>query len=210
MKRIIIAILMVLILSNIAYAAKPNIGADQLRLDSGLVDTDGSLKVYSKSEVNATIENAILTKANTADVYTKTEVDNKSTLIYVDNMASGNYTGEVIIDAVAASLAQYSAVYLSSSGFNLAKGDAAATLPAIGIILETGTGNKKVLTKGVIKNAAWSFTKGDLIYISNATAGALTATKPTTVGNRINIIGTALDTNVIFVNPSTTFIEVGE
>jgi hypothetical protein len=52
MKRILIAILMVLILSNIAYAAKPNIGADQLRLDSGLIDTDGSLKVYTKAEVD--------------------------------------------------------------------------------------------------------------------------------------------------------------
>jgi hypothetical protein len=87
MKRILIAILMVLILSNIAYAAKPNIGADQLRLDSGLIDTDGSLKVYSKSEVDTKIS------GNSGIAATISGTEQTIEVTYTTNLTAGTFAG---------------------------------------------------------------------------------------------------------------------
>jgi hypothetical protein len=92
MKRILIAILMVLILSNIAYAAKPNIGADQLRLDSGLVDTDGSLKVYTKAEVDSMVGGGSVSGGgNLATLIAGTEQTVEVT--YRDVMTAGTFAG---------------------------------------------------------------------------------------------------------------------
>ncbi|HNQ19424.1 MAG TPA: hypothetical protein PKI46_00015 [Bacteroidales bacterium] len=76
MKRILIAILMILSFYNIAYAAKPKVGADQLKAATGLINTDGSLKVYTKDEIDSGTA-PIALKANSTDVYTKSEVDAK-------------------------------------------------------------------------------------------------------------------------------------
>lgn len=80
------------------------------------------------------------------------------------------------------------AVYLSggvgASGtgtVGLAKADAIATMPAFGIALEDMANNAfgRVLAAGKIEDVNTSaFLEGDILYISAATAGALTATKP--------------------------------
>jgi hypothetical protein len=127
---------------------------------------------------------------------------------YPLNMIDGEYTGEVIIDSIETSMTAYTAVYYGSSGFANAKADADATLPAIGLILETGTGNKKVLIKGIVRNDAWDWTKGSTIYVSTATAGALTSTKPSASGNRVNVVGYALSSDEVFVFPSNIFWEL--
>lgn len=123
-------------------------------------------------------------------------------------MADGAYTGEVIIDTVAASQTVYNVVYSSSTGWAAAKADADSTLPALGMALETGTGDKKILLRGIVKNTSWNFTKGNLIYVSTATAGAVTAVKPSATGNRVQIIGVALSANVILFNPTSLWIEI--
>jgi len=123
-------------------------------------------------------------------------------------MANGDFTGEVVIATMSASQTQYNAVYMKSDGWAAAKADADGTLPALGIALETGTGTKMVLTKGFVRNTSWSFTKGNLIYVSTTTAGAITGTKPSTTGNRIQVIGVAFGTDILYVCPDPTFIEI--
>lgn len=126
---------------------------------------------------------------------------------YPANMANGDYTGEVIVATVSTSQTQYNAVYMKSDGWAAAKADAYTTLPAIGIILEAGTGSKKVLTKGIVKNTSWSFTQGARVYVSAATAGAITTTAPSTTGQLVQIIGIALSADTLYVCPDSTCVE---
>jgi hypothetical protein len=123
----------------------------------------------------------------------------------VDNLG---YTGITSTETMAADCAVGDVLYLSSTGYNKAKADADATLPCCAMCLETGTGSKKVLRVGFIKNTAWSFTVGAQVYVSTATAGAITATKPVTTGNRINPVGVAVAADTIWFNPTPVFVEV--
>ncbi len=74
--------------------------------------------------------------------------------------------------------------------------------------VEIGTGNRKLLKSGYVRNDAWNWTKGQLLYVSPATAGLITATKPTTAGQRIQIVGYAVSPDVIYFNPDYTWIEI--
>lgn len=116
----------------------------------------------------------------------------------ISTMLNGDYTGEVIVDGMAASATVGQCLYLASGGWTIAKADAIATLPALGLCVETGTGNRKVLTHGFIRNTSWSFTKGNRIYVSPSTAGAITATRPSTGGQFIQAIGVALSADVVY------------
>ncbi len=91
-------------------------------------------------------------------------------------------------------LAQYNAVYIKSDGkIWKAKADSQTTLPAIGILPEAITSgvDGKIRTFGWITNAGWSWTPGQKLYVSSATAGAITATKPTAYPQVIGIAKTA-------------------
>lgn len=124
------------------------------------------------------------------------------------NLADTEYSGFTLVDTMAASCSVYDVLYKSSSGWNKAKADADSTLPAFGMCLETGTGERELLLRGCIRNNSWNWTEGNLIYVSTATAGAITATKPSTTGNRIQIVGVALDADTIYFDPNSTWIEI--
>lgn len=120
----------------------------------------------------------------------------------------GTVIGEWAVATMAASCAVYDVVYMSSSGYNKAKGDADSTLPSVGMCIETGTGARKVLKKGYVKNNSWSWTAGQLLYVSPSTAGAITSTLPSTAGNRVQVIGYAEAPTIIYFNPDYTFLQV--
>jgi len=140
-------------------------------------------------------------------------VYNKSapSTIYKSSMHDGEYTGEVLIDTMAASSDLYKALYLSPSGWNKAIASSIeVNLPCLGICVETGTGDRKILTKGYIKNNSWDFSAKGLLYLSPITSGEITIAKPTAVGQIIQVLGLALGSDEIYFNPSTTYIEIGE
>lgn len=118
------------------------------------------------------------------------------------------YVGITSTETMAVSCSVGDALYLKSTGYDKAKADADTTLPCCAMCLETGTGSKKVLKVGFIKNTSWNFTVGAQIYVSAATAGAVTATKPETEGNRINPVGVAVAADTIWFNPTPVFVEV--
>ena len=72
-------------------------------------------------------------------------------------------------------------------------------MPCIALALEEGTGYRKVLWNGIIRKDSWSWTPGDIIYVSTVD-GALTNTKPTISGSWVQVIGVAIATNVINFN----------
>ena len=89
-----------------------------------------------------------------------------------------------------------------------ADASAYATARVIGIapaaISDTATGT--VLLHGFIRDDTWGWTTGSTLYASE-TAGAMTHTAPTTDGAFVQVVGVALEPDVVYINPSMDVIE---
>ena len=96
-------------------------------------------------------------------------------------------------------------VYLHTDGkWYPARANAEATSAGdIAIALDTAAANGtgRVLQLGYVANSAWALTPGGAVYISPATAGALTQTKPST-GNVVRAIGYATSATAIHIDPT--------
>ncbi len=96
-------------------------------------------------------------------------------------------------------------VYLHTDGkWYPARANAEATSAGdIAIALDTAAANGtgRVLQLGYVANSAWTLTPGGAVYISPATAGALTQTKPST-GNVVRAIGYATSATAIHIDPT--------
>ena len=90
----------------------------------------------------------------------------------------------------------------------LAKADAAATTPAMGIALESkGDGEAcLVLIMGYIRDDTWNFTATE-VYLSDTTAGGVLSTAPDTEGDQVQRIGIAFHADKMFFYPS---YDIGE
>lgn len=114
--------------------------------------------------------------------------------------ADHTWYGDASDEMVAEDGSLFDALYHDSTGLKKAKGDAAGTMPCNCIRLETGTSARLTMQEGYIKDNSWSWTVGDLLWVSADTAGLITATKPADVGDRVQCIGYAVATNIIYVN----------
>jgi uncharacterized protein (TIGR02145 family) len=100
------------------------------------------------------------------------------------------------------------ALFMASDGnYEEANADGVATMPCVALALETGTGNKKVMLQGYIRNNSWTWTPGGLIFVS-PTTGVLTQIKPTVTGQQVQIVGYAVKSNTLFFNPNLMLIEL--
>jgi len=100
------------------------------------------------------------------------------------------------------------ALYIASDGnYEEADADAVTTMPCVALALETGTGNKKILLQGYIRNNSWTWTPGGQIFIS-PTTGLLTQTSPSVAGQQVQIVGYAIKSNTVFFNPNFMLIEL--
>lgn len=87
-----------------------------------------------------------------------------------------------------------------------AKGDAAATMPCMAVALESGTGQKKLLKKGFIRDDSWSWTVGAWIYASYSSTGGWTQSKASSTGEIQQKVGFAYRSNIMFFNPSKSVL----
>lgn len=93
--------------------------------------------------------------------------------------------------------------YLKSDGkWWKAKADAEATSAGeIGLVLDAGSSGR-ILKLGYRENSAWTWTPGSPIYLSAATAGGLTQTRPQGIGNVAREIGSAASATLIYFAPT--------
>jgi hypothetical protein len=119
--------------------------------------------------------------------------------------------GVVIGFDSAGSVSAGDAVYINSSG-KVAQANAqvgSVTDPVIGIATNAGASDGDdvyVLTHGIWRMDAETFTAGDPVYLGE-TAGALTATAPSTDGDYAQRIGIAVSDDCVLVMPSIDVIE---
>jgi chorismate synthase len=100
------------------------------------------------------------------------------------------------------------ALYVAADGnLDEADADAAATMPCSALALETGTGSKKVLLLGYMRNDGWDWTPGGIIYVSDS-AGGLTQTTVSGSGDQIQEVGIATHADRMYFNPSYAVVEI--
>lgn len=102
---------------------------------------------------------------------------------------------------------QWDAVYVNASTqLALADANGSGTYPCWG--LATATASTGVATTivlyGIVRNDGWSWTPGGSIYLST-TAGGLTQTAPSATGDKVQVIGKALNVTTILLRPSQDY-----
>lgn len=97
-------------------------------------------------------------------------------------------------------------IYVSGDGHvDLAKADAASTMDAVGLSVNAVTVNSTdyILTEGSVERSDWTdvlgsatLTPGQIYYLSNTTAGNITASPPTVTGYVVRV-GRAITTTIL-------------
>ena len=109
-----------------------------------------------------------------------------------------------------AAIAAFNVVCIHTTTQEVIVADASgyATARSMGIapaaISDTATGT--ILLQGFIRDDTWNWTTGSTLYLSE-TAGAMTHTAPTTDGAFVQVVGIALEPDVVYFNPSMDVIE---
>ena len=83
----------------------------------------------------------------------------------------------------------------------------ATTKGLLGFAKGTSPTTDGLVTSGILGSSAFSsFSAGDILYVGSS--GALSATAPTTSGRFVRVVGYALGSNNIYLNPSPDYIEL--
>jgi hypothetical protein len=165
-------------------------------------------EMYFQNQVGGTLATRLTIDATGSIVLG----DNSGTVKQRNTKPTGNETwsGQTLYFAqCAASMAFGTAAYIQSTGKpGLADADAAATMPAIGVVVVASSSADDpctLLTHGVVTDTDWNWTPGATIYVADgATSGVLTATLAdiSDENDVVQIVGIAIHADSIFVNPS--------
>jgi len=169
----------------------------------GLMDSAASniLKKLSWSNIKATL------KTYFDGLYTYNNISDLTIPPSSDLTAQGPRTNDL---NAGATLAAMDLLILNSSS-QWVKTDANTLSLYSGMLsvaLAAGTAANPInvaLKGSIIRNDAWAWTPGAVLYISE-TAGTITATQPTTTDAAIRVIGYAITADVIYFDPSPDYI----
>jgi hypothetical protein len=161
----------------------------------------------------ATADGGATTISATSDgadiIYLGDNSDDQVRMRSVNSTTNETWSGHTIYFAqCAATMGFGQPAYIQSSGKpGLADADAAATMPAIGLVVVASTDADTpctVLTHGVITDTDWAWTPGGTLYVADGDAGALTATigDISDENDVVQVVGIAIHADSIFVNPS--------
>lgn len=110
-----------------------------------------------------------------------------------------NGSGDYVNETAGETLGKHTLVYRGVDGYwYLADADTAATMPVLGITMSAIPANRKgeVLLEGYIGDSSWTWTGGAEVYAST-TAGELTQTMPTGVGDVVQVVAIAVESTII-------------
>lgn len=92
-------------------------------------------------------------------------------------------------------------VYLEGNESAAADASTPPKYPAVGVVVHSAVLEQKVLLFGTMRNDAWAWTPGGVMYLGEV-PGEMTQTPPATV---VQVIGIAILANVVFFNPDLTY-----
>ena len=170
----------------------------------------GSITFLDSGNVN--ISNLSGTGTRVVGVTSDGTLTSTTQLLNFDNSNQSNkyYSGIVETATVGENVSFGDVLYLkfSDGKWWKAKADAYATTPAARMALATISANSSgiLLIEGNVRYDSWAFS-ANKIYLSEATAGTITSTQPSSTGNQIQVIGIAKTSTTIYFRPS---YDVGE
>ena len=116
-----------------------------------------------------------------------------------ENACRGLDDPERFISPEVSSLSYGDVCYINSlSQRAKAKADSSTTLPGVAIHV----GHHQAQYSGLFTKHDWAWTPGNLLYVSDTTAGALTASAPTTGGTYKQAVAVAITATTILFLPS--------
>lgn len=166
-------------------------------LRAALTDENGTGAALFDSSTSATLITPTITSPHTS--------------LTAAHGSDDTYAGTTIAGLNAgATIAQWEPVYLgASSTWLLADANGSGTFPARGLAVAAyvNTDPAIILVLGTVRNDAWAWTPGGVIYLSG-TAGALTQTAPSTSGDNVQQVGFALTADIAFFDFNSTYVTV--
>jgi len=124
---------------------------------------------------------------------------------------NGDWSGETVLATAGENLSQFDVVYLKNDGkVYQSKADSESTMPIKGIaVAEVGINDSGVfLIEGFIRQDAWNWGIGDLLYASRGTSGSLQGNAPITSGDQVQRVGIAVTADIIWFRPDLTVLGV--
>lgn len=129
-----------------------------------------------------------------------------TTLLPGDHMASG-----LIAPFIASAAVVFGEICYINTSAQMVKtdADAAATSFHVGLALGSiaASAEGEFLLLGMVRNDAWNWTVGGILYLDTATAGGMTQTAPSGVDDVIIVVGVALSADRILFRPSGVIVE---
>lgn len=224
MKKLII-ILSIILSASLALAAPPSapgvaglqvsdIGVTVQAYDANTMKkaaaalTEGQL---TKSDSEGKLVNAGAPTTGLSDIPTGAAVIKTGTSTIgqaTPSTSDGTFRGITLQITAHENVAFGQLVFINSDGeAALADADAAATMPAVGIVVVAANADATctILTHGVVTETDWNWTPGSRLYVSE-TAGSIEATLANISDKNdvVQVIGVALTADTILFNPSLT------
>jgi hypothetical protein len=176
---------------------------------------DAAITTLNTHTQNTSTAHNLNTWVGTSSITTVGTVSS-GTLQIKTNLSQSNsdntYTGIYTNLTAGESLVFGNLVYMKGADGRVWKANAttSATMPAIGMaVASITTGSSGAIQVfGTAGDTAWSWTPGSVLYPSASTAGALTATAPSTAGNNVQSVAVALTATRILFNPNYVLVEV--
>jgi len=121
---------------------------------------------------------------------------------------TGNGIQTLVVAGQTLSIGQIARIN-SSGEYALADADAAASMPAVGLAVDTlaATATGTLMLQGYFRDDTYDWTVGGLLYASS-TAGSLTHTVPSNSGQQVQVLGYAVSADTIYFNPSLVLVEI--
>ena len=122
---------------------------------------------------------------------------------------SGNEGNGIIIKLHSTATTAGKLYYKSNfaAAWSEADADSDGATRMLGVALGSNSGTSGMLLQGLFRKASHGFSAGAPLYVST-TSGAFTTTAPSGSGDYVRVVGYVIDSNIIYFNPSGTWVEV--
>ena len=162
-------------------------GSEKLETQSDGIQVTGNIDIDSNGEVELDGNGGIL--LNTAP--------------------SGTEGNGIIIKLHSTTTTAGNLYYKSNfaAAWSQADADSDGATRMLAVALGTSSSTDGMLLQGIFRKASHGFSAGAPLYVST-TAGAFTTTAPSGSGDYVRVVGYVIDSNTIYFNPGTTWVEV--
>ena len=197
-------------------------GNIQIETDDFVVKNHGAGETYIRAQDNSSVQlyynnsEKLETQSDGIQVTGNIDIDSNGEIeldgnggMLLNTAPSGNEGNGIIIKLHSSGTTAGDLYYKSNfaAAWSQADADSDGATRMLGVALGSNSGSDGMLLQGLFRKASHGFSAGAPLYVST-TAGAFTTTAPSGSGDYVRIVGYVVDSNIIYFNPSGTWVEV--